>query len=270
MRLGAPVGSLPPSQDVAAALIAAAGALGQRPAITFHRGGTGQDGTGPDGTRQEQGFASLAGWVAKGAHLLRDEFGLGPGAALGVAAPAGWPLAAVTLAAWWNGITIVPVGDADVTVLHTALADATSLAARTETVLWIGDELDGAGNLPVELTSEHLGEHWIEAVTPFPDRAPAPSHDGTLVAVRTATGSCSQLELLELARTTGDGTFGIDRRADNDLLDSDVTFELLAALAVRPLATGHATVVLDASLDTARRMRVLEEERVRVGPARTA
>lgn len=260
MRLGAPSATLPPAQDVATALIGATGTLGQRPAITFHR----------DGERQEQGFASLAGWVAKGAHLLRDELGLGPGSTLGVAAPAGWPLAAVALAAWWNGITIVPADDAELTVLHTSLTTAATLAARATTVLWIGDELDGAGHLPEDLASIARGEAWVDAVTPFPDRPPTPSHDGALAAVRTATGSSSQRDLLTLVTGTEAGTYGLDRRADVDLIGSDRSLELLAALVLRPLVTGRATVVLDASLEPVRRARVIEEERIRVGPASAA
>jgi uncharacterized protein (TIGR03089 family) len=257
MQLGAPAGALPPAQDVAAALLGAASAFGQRPALTVHL----------DGMRQEQGFASLAGWVAKGAHLLRDELGLGPGAALGVAAPAGWPLAAVVLAAWWDGIAIVPATDADVVVLHTSLTDLATLATAASSVLWIGDELDGAGRPPTDLADTVRGEAWTEAVTPFADRPPPPSRDGSLPAVRWGARSATQLELLALAAAAGDGTYGLDRHAGLDLLRSDDALEVLAAVALRPLVTGRATVVLDASLDPARRARVLEEERVRVGPA---
>ena len=93
MRI-AGLGARPPAaDDVATALAGAAALLGQRPAITaLTLSG-----------RREQGFASLAGWVAKGANLLSAELDVGPGDRVGLAGPPGWPLAAVALSAWWVG-----------------------------------------------------------------------------------------------------------------------------------------------------------------------
>jgi hypothetical protein len=85
--------------------------------------------------------------------------------------------------------------------------------------------------------------------------------DGDRVAVLGTEGGGDRGVIRRLAGP------GHDRHAGLDLLRSDDALEALAAVALRPLVTGRATVVLDASLDPARRARVLEEERVRVGPA---
>ena len=82
----------------------------------------------------------------------------------------------------------------------------------------------------------------------FPDRPPPASHDGSLPAVRIGGEVVRQSDLL--ARFAGDegGALGVRLpRTDQphasragDPLDLDV----LAALAVRPLVTGAATVIV--------------------------
>jgi hypothetical protein len=233
MRI-AGVGARPePSGDVAAALITAVTALGQRPAITDLR---------PDG-RREQGFTSLAGWVAKGANLLAVELGLGPGDRLGLAGPPGWPLAAVALSAWWVGATVVPArraasGTLAAVVLHVG---ATGVDASGD-VLWFGDELDGTGRAPT--TS---GEQWADALAAHADRPPPASHDGTLTAFASEDGDGpSQRELLARLADDPGGALGIVRTGDEDVLTRSDGRHVLAALALRPLVTGAATVVMDA------------------------
>jgi len=249
MRIGG-IGARPPlADDVAAALLGAAGMLGQRPAITA---------VGPSG-RREQGFLSLAGWVAKGANLLQHEFGLGPGDPLGLAGPPDWPLATVALSAWWLGITIVPAGTSgtEFTVLHRATADtADGPASLDGEVLWIGDALDGS--------AEPLGpgeESWVDAVTPHPDRPPAASHDGELLAFRTADGQeHTQHGLLGAFVADPGGTSGLLRHGAADLLLHADAPSLLATLALRPLVTGAATVIVEA--DDPDRERIGTAERV--------
>jgi len=221
-----------PADDVATALEQARAALGQRPAITVQHGAGGLPPSA--GLRHEQGFTSLAGWVAKGAHLIRDELGLGPGDELGLAGPACWPVASVALAAWWVGVTLVPAQAAEIAVVHTSSDGGTAAGA---TLLWVGDAMDGTGTLD---TARPWGEWWTEAVIPFPDLAPTPSRDGGLVAVRTATAAYTQRALLGDAADTR-GVLGLIRRPSDT---ASIDTERLALLALRPLVSGSATVVL--------------------------
>jgi len=248
MRIGG-IGARPPrADDVAAAIVGAAGILGQRPAITA---------VGPGG-RQEQGFHSLAGWVAKGANLLQQEFGLRPGDPLGLGGPPDWPMATVALAAWWSGITIVPAGTpgTGLTVLHVATPAADARAPADGEVLWIGDASDGSGEPPVRGQ-----ECWVDAVTPYPDRPPPPAHDGGLVAVRLHSGHApTQRELLEALASDAGGTIGLLRHGGADLVDGTDAALLLATLALRPFVTGAATVIVDA--DDPDRQRIGDAERV--------
>jgi hypothetical protein len=246
MRLGPAVPHLVPADDLAAALTAAVTALGQRPAVTV-LGATG---------RQEQGFASLAGWTAKGAHLLRDEWQLGPGEVLAVAGPPGWPLAGACLAAWWLGAAVAPVtlgrGASPHPPARVAIVHVDAVPPDGVDVLWVGDALDGTGSGP------RTGEMWSDAVVLFPDLPPAPTHDGGLAAILLGDTIRTQRDLLADAADAILGPLGI-RRGGPDRhtpwmtgRGSDVAVDrILTALAVRPLVTGAATVVVDASLEGA-------------------
>ena len=222
----------PQSDDVASALTGAVGLLGQRPAITA---------LGPGG-RREQGFASLAGWVAKGANLLTVELGVGVGARVAVAGPPGWPLAAVTLATWWVGATVVPAGSedaasADVSVLHVATTAPDAGGER----FWFGDALDGTGDAP---EGARGGEQWSDAVTPHGDRPPAPARDGGLVAIAGHGGHAQTQRELLAGLTDASGVLAIARRGAEDILIRPDAAPIVAALALRPLVTGAATVVI--------------------------
>ena len=222
MRLG-PLAPRPtPSDDVAAAVVAAVAALGQRPAITVVL----------PGGRQEQGFASLGGWAAKGAHLLRDELGLGPGDVLGVDAPPSWPLAAVALAAWWAGVALGPVEPGRHTVVHEGRSHPGGVVLR------LGDAVDGG---PVAATAD--GEAWTAAVIPYPDRPPPPGASPDVVAVIDADGrTTTQRELLAAWRDDA-GALGLRR---GGAAPGDAP-SVLGVLAARPLVTGAATVVVAAA-----------------------
>jgi hypothetical protein len=254
LGLSRPGAGGPPADDVPTALEQARAALGQRPAITVRHAPAG--GEDSDGSRREQGFASLAGWVAKGAHLVRDELGLGPGDELGLAGPACWPVAAVALAAWWVGVTLIPAEAAEVAVVHTGSEGATAAGA---TLLWVGDAMDGTGTLD---PSRPWGEWWTEAVIPFPDRPPTPARDGGLAAVRTATGAISQRALLAAtqdAMKDASGVLGLLRRPSGTAtIDADE----LALLALRPLVTGSATVVLADIVTDPLLARIVASERI--------
>ncbi|WP_159920564.1 MULTISPECIES: TIGR03089 family protein [Nocardia] len=71
------------------------------------------------GARIELSGATLANWAAKTANLIRDEFGLSPGARVAVLLPAHWQTAAVLLGCWWAGTEVVlhPDEDADLALV---------------------------------------------------------------------------------------------------------------------------------------------------------
>lgn len=75
------------------------------PRITYYDDAT--------GARIELSALTLANWAAKTANLIRDEFGLTPGARISVLLPAHWQTAAVLLGCWWSGAEVVLRPDDD-------------------------------------------------------------------------------------------------------------------------------------------------------------
>ncbi|WP_054815114.1 TIGR03089 family protein [Nocardia arizonensis] len=69
------------------------------PRVTYYDDGT--------GARIELSGLTLANWAAKTGNLVRDEFGLTPGARVAVLLPAHWQTAAVLLGCWWAGTEVV-------------------------------------------------------------------------------------------------------------------------------------------------------------------
>jgi uncharacterized protein (TIGR03089 family) len=65
------------------------------------------------GERVELSGTTLANWVAKTANLLQDEFDVGPGSTVAVALPVHWQTAAVLLAVWSCGATVVDTAAED-------------------------------------------------------------------------------------------------------------------------------------------------------------
>jgi uncharacterized protein (TIGR03089 family) len=80
--------------------------------------------------RVELSGTTLANWVAKTANLLQDEFDIGPGSVVAVSLPVHWQTAAVLLAVWSCGAT----------VLDTAVEDDERLDAA-DVVLIVQDRL---------------------------------------------------------------------------------------------------------------------------------
>lgn len=115
------------------------------PRVTYYDDGTGE--------RVEVSTVTLANWAAKTANLLRDEFGLEPGARVCVLLPAHWQTAAVLLGAWWAGadVTLAPDADAELALVH---GDRLDEAADLQEVLALS--LDAFGkpvpDLPVGVT----------------------------------------------------------------------------------------------------------------------
>ncbi len=224
MQLGPPAAT-PAATDVAEALRTGAGGLGHRPAVTVLH----------PGVRYEQSAVSLANWAAKGAHLLELDHLIGPGSTVGLLAPPCWTTASVALATWWLGgtVSLLVDGSEEVTVAHRRTADEPGAAAAD---LLVGDGVDGAP-LAAGATTGTAVPAWTHEAQPLPDHPPAPQARGALPALRTAQGTWTQTQLLELARELGAGTGGVEA-------DRTDPVDALVAVALRPLVTGRATVVL--------------------------
>jgi len=217
VRIGAPPAPLPRPDHLAQALSQAAGRLGHRPAVTVLHADS----------REEQGFASLAQWAAKGAHLLQLDLLLEPGDAVALVGPPGWLPVAVAQACWWVGVAVTD-GPASVAVVHESYQPP-----DTDDVLWFGDAVDGS---PV---GEPPGEPWAVAVQSFPDQPPMPRATWDALALVTSERTWTHADLLDEALAWGDrGGLGID-------IPGQVPLERwLAAAGVRPLLTGRPTVLL--------------------------
>lgn len=105
------------------------------------------------GARVELSGLTLANWAAKTANLIRDEFGLTPGARVAVLLPAHWQTAAVLLGCWWAGTEVVlrPDPDADLALATVDRLDETADAGEVAAL-----SLDALGapvsDLPVGIT----------------------------------------------------------------------------------------------------------------------
>jgi uncharacterized protein (TIGR03089 family) len=229
VQLGPPPGALDGAAEVAEALVRAAAALGNRPALTV---------LSPQG-REEQAVAGLAQWAAKGAHLLEVDLLLAPGDALHLDAPWSWPAAAVCLAAWWAGVVVDLDGTDDVVVA--VLDEHVPTGPRGAEILRVGDAVTGAPRGAV------TGEPWTTAVQPFPDHPPAPRAAPSAPALRAGGRTWTQAELLTLARSSGRGPLGLSGDRPGALAgggDADPAVAGLVAITLRPLVTGRPTVVL--------------------------
>lgn len=124
------------------------------PRITFYDDATGE--------RIELSALTLANWAAKTANMLRDEFGLVPGARVSVLLPAHWQTAAVLLGAWWAGAEVVLEPDRDAEL---ALVTADRLDDVTDIPEVAALSLDAFGrpvpDLPVGVTdyATHVRVH---------------------------------------------------------------------------------------------------------------
>lgn len=218
MRIAGPPDDAPAPGELAAGLAGRSSRLGHRPAVTLIR----------PGTREEQGFASLAQWAAKGAHLLGLDLLLEPGDRLLLAGPAGWMPAAVAAAAWWAGLVVVDGGPADVAVVH----ERVGVVPEAETVFSMGDAIDGSPRSP------GVPEPWAIAVQAFPDQPPPPRAFADRPAVVLGGRVLTHAEAVaEAARTGGQGPLGVQT---DDLGPAD----WLLPVCARPLVTGHPTVVV--------------------------
>jgi len=102
-----------------------------RPLLTHYDDATGE--------RVELSATTLDNWVAKTANLLRDEFDVGPGRTVAVALPVHWQTAAVLLAVWSCGATVVDTA-----------AEDDERAADADVVLAAQDRLEALEDAGVE------------------------------------------------------------------------------------------------------------------------
>lgn len=226
MQLGGSRTDQPVPIHVAEALTAGATALGHRPAVTvLHRQ-----------ARYEQSGISLANWAAKGAHLLELDHLVGPGSTVRLLAPPCWTSASVALATWWLGGTVALTSSdpAEVTVGHPSQVRAQEVGHPD---LLLGDGLDGAP-APDDPVATPAGiPAWTHEAQPLPDHPPPAHARGDLPALRTASRTWSQAELLAMAGALGEGTLGVEAGATDPVA-------ALVAVSLCPLLTGRGTVVL--------------------------
>jgi uncharacterized protein (TIGR03089 family) len=142
------------------------------------------------GERVELSAATLGNWVAKAANLLQDEFDVGPGSTVAVALPVHWQTAAVLLAVWSCGATVLDtaaeddgrIDDADV-VLTTQ--DRLAPLAEQGVEELLGLSLHPLGRGMTDYTGE-ARDFALEVRTHgdvfFPREQPDPADSGLVLA----------------------------------------------------------------------------------------
>ncbi|WP_448626995.1 TIGR03089 family protein [Geodermatophilus sp. URMC 64] len=105
------------------------------------------------GERVELSATTLANWVAKTANLLQEEFDVGPGSTVALALPVHWQTAAVLLAAWSCGATVLDAPAED----EGGLAGADVVLVSQERLVAVEEELAGAELLGLSLHPLGLG-----------------------------------------------------------------------------------------------------------------
>lgn len=147
-----------------------------RPRVTYYDDASGE--------RIELSALTLANWAAKTANLLRDEFGLLPGARVSVLLPAHWQSAAVLLGCWWTGaeVLLTAADDADLALVT---AEGLDEVADLPEVAVLSLDAFGrpADNLPVGVT-DYATSVRVHGDQFRPDAAAAgaPALDGRTVA----------------------------------------------------------------------------------------
>lgn len=203
------------------------------------------------GGRIELSTVTLMNWAAKTGNLLRDEFGLAPGARVRFALPMHWQSASVALGAWWAGLDLVSsdhVGDVDLALVTGDAVD--SEAADAPEVLAFS--LDAFGTpvkgLPI-------------GITDFATSVRAHGDQFTPGGVGPALDDASVDEVLTRATAlvAEHGWTAADRLLATAPWASaaDLTAQLVA-----PLAAGASLVQVAGELTDARREHLQTSERV--------
>ncbi len=207
----------PSARDIPEAIRSGAAALGHRPAVTVLH----------PAARYEQSGTSLANWAAKGAHLLQLDHAVAAGDVVGLLAPPCWASASAALAAWWLGAIVDLSGAGTVSIVH---QHRTPPPGAGE-VLRIGDALDGGPQGP------SAAPVWTHEAQPMPDHPPPAAGEAEAPALRIEGRLLSQEDLLRLATSLPPGTAGVEEERTDPVT-------ALVTIALRPLLTGYATVVL--------------------------
>ncbi|EME14731.1 TIGR03089 family protein [Rhodococcus triatomae] len=203
------------------------------------------------GARIELSALTLANWAAKTANLVRDEFGLMPGARVSVLLPAHWQTAAVLLGCWWAGTEVVlePDPDAELALVTTDRLDEAADAAELA-VLSLDPFGRPAPDLPVGVT-DYATAVRVHGDQFRPDPAPgdSPALDG-----RTVT------EILDAARESAaaQGFSAEDRVLSST--DWATTGELVDGLLA--VLVAQASLVQVSNPDEDRMARRIESEKV--------
>lgn len=119
------------------------------------------------GERVELSGATLANWVAKAANLLQDEFDIGPGSTVALALPVHWQTAAVLLAVWSCGATVLDTATED----EGRLAEADVVLAAQDRLPALEDEFPEDAAELVGLSLHPLGLGMAGYVGPARDFA---------------------------------------------------------------------------------------------------
>jgi uncharacterized protein (TIGR03089 family) len=229
------------------------------PLITYYDDVTGE--------RVELSGATLANWVAKTANLLQDEFDVGPGSVVAVSLPVHWQTAAVLLAVWSCGATVLDTAMEDeerLDAVDVVLAAQDRLAALEETDRGGNAELMGLSLHPLGMgMAGYAGQARDFALAVrvhgdvFRPHAPAGLHAPGLLAggLELTLGGLVETAL-ELA-----GRLGI-AAGDRVLADTRIAAEAgPVAWLLAPLAAG-ASLVLTVATAPERLVRRAGDERV--------
>ncbi|MDG3012974.1 TIGR03089 family protein [Speluncibacter jeojiensis] len=145
------------------------------PLVTYYDDATGE--------RIELSAITLMNWAAKTANLVRDEFGLEPGARVAVLLPAHWQTAAVLLGLWWAGAEVTPAPDPGAELALTTIERFDDVADLDEVAVL---SLDAFGrpvpDLPAGVTdyATSVRVHG-DQYRPMPASPTAPALDGRCV-----------------------------------------------------------------------------------------
>jgi uncharacterized protein (TIGR03089 family) len=202
------------------------------------------------GERVELSGATLANWVAKSANLLQDEFDIGPRSIVALALPVHWQTAAVLLAVWSCGATVLDTAAED----EGGLSAADVVLAAQDRLPALEDERpDDAAEL-VGLSLHPLGLGMAGYVGPARDFAlevrahgdlfsPWESPDPGAVGLRLGSLELTLGGLGEAARELAT-RLGIGE-GDRVLLDEGVAAEAgPVAWLLAPLAAGASLVLV--------------------------
>lgn len=266
-------GPTAPPPTPSACLAALASADAARPRLTSVR---------PDG-RVDLSAATLANWVAKTAHLLRDDLGAGPGDTVGLCLPRHWLAAVWLLAADCVGATLRVAAAEDPDALETLLAGAGP--APLAVLVGPGGDAGEAGPAPaaVAAAADPLGcevlvaslrpfalpatdglpgtaRDLTDAVRPFPDTPAAVEPDGDLPLLRLADGS--QATRREVQAAAGEHAARAGWAEGVRLLaEGPVTAEALVTGLLAPWAVRGSAVWLG-NLEPAAVVSLVEQERI--------